>query len=467
MILNSRIQRLGLVLGALVAFAVPICARQGAPAPDQSTIQNGQRPKAAGTTAPLPPGGDADAEVGPAGPTPGMPIDTEIRMRGKAAPFAGFSSPLRWGPFAIGSTEFVSVHDKFEPGGGLPASNLSLGLLRTNLILGIDYRALHLGVQYSPQLAFLNGKVTGNASADNALDLGTAIELSPRFTLFVKNQFTQTKKRQMFPDAVLDIYRQTGGILPGDFLENNGSYLEDSFSLGFNYKLSPRWTVTELPLIRYVSLRNDALAYTATGRDIKNSLAFAYKWSARINIGFLYTFEAGHTIRPLQSDNYFHGGALFYSEQFTPSLWIQGTVGGEVAFYPVAGPPPVFFTGALAVVKNFPKSAAAVSLSRNKQLQNYLTDRLSDRVDVTYTMPVFTRLAWKNGAGYYREIGPPPQTQGKYASTSLDYRLPAGFVAFANYMFRFQRAQTLQLATGTHNTFVFGLRWEPGVLGKK
>jgi hypothetical protein len=467
MILNSRIQRLGLVLGALIVSAVTVRGQQATPAPDQQASQGGQRPKSAGTTAPWVPGGDADAEAGPAGPTPGTPIDTEMRMRGKAAPFAGFSSPLRWGPFAIGSTEFVSIRDAFDPGGGAAVSHLSLGILRTNLVFGVDYHKLHLALQYAPQLAFLNGNVSGRASANNALDLGTAIDLSPRFTLFVKNQFTQTKKRQIFPDAVLDIYRGTGGILPGDFLENNGSYLDESFLLGFNYKLTPRWTVTELPQIRYLSLKNETLGYTATGRDIKNSLAFTYAWTARTNLGFIYTFEAGHTIRPLRSDNYFHGAALFYSEQFTPSLWIQGTVGTEVAFYPVAGPPPVFFIGALSVVKNFPKSAVGVSLSRNKQLLNYLTDRLSDRVDVTYTTPVFTRLSWKNGLGYYREIGPQPRTQGKYATTGLEYRLPAGFVPFATYMFRFQHAQTLQLATGTHNTFVFGLRWEPGVLGKK
>ncbi len=403
----------------------------------------------------------------PAQPTPGVPIDTHLRVMGSVAPFTGVATPLRWAGFSFAGTEYFNVHDTFDPGNGSPLTHLSLGLLRTKLIFDREVHKMHFAFQYSPQMAFLNGRTISNASANTDLNLATTFDITPRLSLLVRNHFTRNRTRQVFPQEILEIYRGVNGILPGDFLENDGMYWDDSFSLAINYKMSPRWTITMRPMVRYLSLNNDTLGYTATGRDIRNAVALTYALSPRSNLSILYSFESGHTIKPRVTNSYFHGAALFYSRQMAQSLWIQGVIGADVALYPNVAVPPVFLTGAFSVIKNFSGSLFAVSFVRDKQLFNYLTDRLSDRFDATYTVPLLKNLGWKNGIGYYHEIGARPRTHGKYGLTGLEYRFAPSLVLFTNYMFRFQHAETLQLLTGTHKTFTFGIRWEPPALAKK
>lgn len=456
------------ITALLVALFVvgPAYAQQAGQATDPPT--GGQEPKRAGSTSFLSVVDDAKQDDQPALPlTPPTPIDTQMRVIGKAVPYTGFGSPLRWGPFSIAGADFMGVEDWFDPGAGASTTQLGLGLLRTNLDFDVLIHRSHLVLQYSPQAVIQNDQITGTASSNNNLAFGFNFDITPRLTMFVKDQFTYNRTKQVFSDQILQIYQGAGGILSGDFLQNSGAYLDDTFSVAIGYKLTPRWTLTTEPLVRYIDLKNTTINFTATGLDTQEKVVFTYALSPRSNLSFGYNFQEGHTFVPTVTDTYYHGFDIYYSRQISPTFWLQAKAGGEVAFYPQPSTAPVFFTGGLALVKNISKAAFAFSFVREKNIQNYFTDQLSDRVDSSFTLPVSRRLLWSSGVGYYHEIGAQPHTQGKYGQTSLDFHLTRTLTSFANYTFRFQHAETLQLLTGTHNTVIFGLRWEPARLAGK
>lgn len=462
---NMKAMLYGIAL-ALLLGVVPAHAQQQEPPPQDP--KEGQQPRPAGASSPISPvdNGSAD-EPQPPPLTPGTPINTDIRVLGKATPYNGFDTPLRWGPFSIAGADFLGVQDWFNPGFGAPTTELALGLLRANLDLDVVLHRSHLVLQYSPQAVIQDGKFTTNGSTNNNFGLGMNFDITPRFAILVKEQFTWNQTRQVFSDEVLQIYQGAGGILPGDFLQNDGSYLDNAFSVAFSYKMSPRWTLTTEPLVRYIDITNNTLNYHATGTDARDTVALTYALSAKSNLSFGYNFEEGHTFEPTMTDSYYHGLAVFYSRQISPSFWIQGNAGAEVAFYNAEATPPVFFTGSFSFVKNVSRSSFAFTFAREKNLANYYTNLLSDRYDVSYTLPISRRIMWTSGAGYYYEIGAGPHTQGKYAQTTVDYHLTPSVSVFGNYTFRFQHAETLQLLTGTHNTVIYGIRWEPNPLVKK
>jgi hypothetical protein len=447
---------------AFLSVAVPACGQQ-----DSSSKPEDNQPRPAGSTAPWIPRGDgSSAAETDATPAAGTPIDMQRRVIGTAVPYAGAQTPLRWGPFSVNGFQFLNVHDSYDPGNGLPQTNLNFGLLTADLAFNRTFHKSNFNLQYTPQVAFLNGQVTANGSTNNEVDLGTTFQLSPRTYLLVRNQFSRNTIHQIFADDVLNVYQGVAGLLPGNFLENSGTYLEDAVTVAVSYQLSPRWTITTAPMFRYISLTNSGAQYSATGNDIRNATALTYALTPRSNLGFVYTFEASLTVKPAPLDNFFHGGAIFYAQQLTRTIGFQGQFGAQVAFNDGAPLPVWLYTGNFAAVKNFSVGVFAINYNRQNELVNYLANRLSEREDITYSVPLLKHLFWKNGLGYYREVGSPPHTQGKYALTTVEYSLPAGFVLFGNYAYRFQRAETAQLLSGTHNTMRFGIRWEPKLLKK-
>jgi len=463
-VVTGKVKRGYQISVLMVLLSVAVVGRaQQQPPPDPT----GQEPKRAGATSPISPTDDVtDDEPAAPAPMPPPPVDTQMRVLGKAAPYTGFDTPLRWGPFSVAGADLLGVEDWYTPGQGAPNTQLALGLLRTNLDFDVVIHRSHLILQYSPEAVIQNGQINATASSNNDLAFGMTFQVTPRFTMLFRDEFTYNQTKQVFSDQILQIYQGAGGILPGDFLQNNGTYMSDIFSAAFGYKLSPRWTLTDAPLGRYINLQDNTLNYKATGVETQNLLALTYALSPRSNFSIGYNFQEGHTFTPTITDSYFHGLMGFYSLQVTPTFWIQGNGGAEVAFYG-PGTPPVFFSGGFSTVKMLRKTSFALTVTREKDIENYYTDRLDDRADVSYSVPIGQRIVWRSGGGYYEEIGAEPHTQGKYAQTSLDVHLTRSIISFANYTFRFQHADTLQLINGTHNTVIFGLRWQPAALVAK
>ena len=445
--------------GVLVA-AFSTASQQPAPVPDN--VNQGQ-PIAALNSPFAPDAGDQDQAPPSAAPA-FAPINMEMRVLGEANPYHGFDSPLHWGHFSIDQVDTVGVQDRFEPGQGLPAQNLTLGLLSTRVAFSHAFRKTTLLLQYSPQAVIdQNHHIGYSPSSNNNLGFGINFNVTPRFTMIVKDEFTYNQTQQVFNQQILQIYRGAGGILPGDFLQNNGSYLSETFSLGFGYELTPRWKLSITPLARYIGIKDKTLNYNATGLDFIDQAALTYALSPHSTFSVGYNFEMGRTLTPRRENTYYHGLAAFYSYQPSPTVWIEANGGAEVMFVQAGATPPVFATGAFSVVKGISHATFAVNYVRDKELLNYIGQLLTERADGTVTLP-WKRLTWTNGFGYFHEIGGVPTIQGKYAQTSVDLRLTKSVWATSNYTYRFQSAGNLGLDNGTHFTAIFGLRWAPPAL---
>jgi hypothetical protein len=444
----------------LFLCAIPARAQQQDPPPQ------GQQPKAAGANSPIAPNDNGTTDDQPLPPTltPGIPLDNQIRVLGTPAPYTGFDTPLHWGPFSVAGAQLIGVEDWYNPGEGQPTSQFGLGMFRTDLDFSVMIHHSPLVLQYSPQAVIQGGQISASASSNNNLGVGFNFDITPRLSILIKDGFILNQTKQVFSDQILQIYAGQGGILPGDFLQNNGTYLGNTFSVVVTYKLSPRWTLTDVPLVQYLNIKNTSINYKADGLDFRDALALTYALSPKSNIGIGYNFEEDHTLNPLVTDSYFHGITGFYSRQISQSLWAQANGGAQVAFYGGGATPPVFFTGGFSLLKAVKKASFALNFEREKALENYFTTLLDNRFDSALTLPVTGRLIWTSGVGYYDEIGTPPHTQGKYAQTTATYHLTKTLSSFANYTFRFQHSPNLQLLTGTHNTVIFGIEWAPAAL---
>jgi hypothetical protein len=396
-------------------------------------------------------------------PTPGYPIDTQIYAAGKAIPWMGTTSPLRWGDFSVANVTLNYVNDNFVPAGTSTASTLNLAVLRTTLAFDRFFGKQHLVLQYLPQVAALNGQIRGNGGFNNALTLGTKFELSPRLTLAVNDGFAQIQSRTLFPPEILAVDQQTGNVVQNNFLQNSGSYIENVVSATFAYQISPRITLSVSPGYRYAHTTDTTqVNYVANGHTIENSTAITYAVTQRQNVGVIHSLQLLHaTDIQAPGNTYFNVVGLYYSYQVSRTWWLEGEFGVDLAHYSVGIPSVHALAGTFKFVKTFSNSTLAMNYVRGEAEQNFITARIGDRADITYGLHFLRRLLWNNGAGYYSEIGAPPQTKGAYGSSEIEFALAKSLALTGSVTHMFQQSDTPQLLSGIRNTFVFGIRWQP------
>ncbi len=429
--------------------------------PDNPPQQTPQPDKTTQSEQPVPP-------VGPAaiGPTP---FDVQIHPAGQAVPWLGSSSPLRWGDFSIANFSYNYVNDRFQPFGDEPSEDLDLNILRTSLVFEHHFGKQDLLLQYNPQLAVLNGKVASNAGMDNEIALGTTFQLTPRFTLVVKDAFVQMHSRQLYPPDYLAVDQEGGNLIQDNFLQNAGSYLMNMATGIGVYQWSPRDTLTFSTSYKYAHAGADNnLADEVpveTGSDFAESVAFTHRLTLRQTVGALYTFELLRQAENMAvpGNSYFHTIAGFYAIQATETWAVRGEFGGNFALYPNGVLPLKTLAGGASIVKNFKNDMGnfALGYTRGRTENNFITAHVGDLIQATYSQHLFKRLVWNNGGGYYREMGADPRDTGKMLATTLNYEIIPNFFLSGEYAYLWQRASTPQLLSGRRNTAVLGLRWEP------
>lgn len=433
------------------------------PIPQQQENPPQQAPptdKATQDEPPAPPTGPAAT-----GPTP---LDTQIHPAGQAVPWLGSSSPLRWGDFSIASFTYNFVVDHFQPFGGDPSEDLNLNIFRTTLVFEHYFGKQHLLLQYSPQLAILNGKVAGNAGMDNQVALGTTFLLTPRFTFVVKDAFIQMHARQLYPQDYLAVDALGGNVIQNNFLQNAGSYIANTITGIGIYQWTPRDTLTFSSSFKYAHAtgndpNNNALVQT--GSDFAESVAYTRRLTMRQSIGALYTVELLHQTEnvAIPGNSYFNTIVGFYAIQVAETWAVRGEFGGNFATYPNNTPPLKTLAGGVSIVKNFKNDLGnfALGYTRGVTENNFITARTGDLLQAVYSQHLFKRLVWNSGAGYYRQMGADPRDVGKLIHTALDFELIPNFFLSGQYAYLFQKATTPDLLSGERNTVVVGLRWEP------
>jgi len=434
-------------------------------AQETSTPQKpGESQQGADPNAQPPQGATPDQNADATPPSPADPVNANIQPAGRAIPWVGTASPLRWGGFSITGFTLAQIRDDFQPIGDVPSDNLNLTIVRTGIAFDKWWHKQHLVFEYDPQLAVLNGHIASNAGLDNSLSLGTVFAISPRFSIIVTNVLTQMHSRSLYPADFLAADQTAGNVVQGAFLQNNGSYLMDQTTAAFNYRYSERLLVTFSPTYQYVT-ETDKLSqgnYIADGQTAGGSAALTYSLTPRQSIGPFYSvqFLAANNV-PGAANSYFHTLALFYSYQVSKNWWLRTQVGSVIAVHGAGIPDQTSVAADVALVRKFAHSFIAVDYGRGKVDQNFITPAIGERGDLGYTLNATRRITWTNGGGYYREIGADPRTKGNYASTKMTYALPHNFGMFATYTHTFQNSSTPQLLSGTRNSYFGGLSWAP------
>jgi hypothetical protein len=401
----------------------------------------------------------------PAAIAPAGPVDTQIHPAGKAVPWFGNGSPLKWGPFSIGNFTYQHVNDNFQPIGAQPSEDVTLNILRTSVVFDqYLWGKQRLVLQWEPQLATLNGDVAGNAGFDNALVLGTTFQITPRLTVTLKDAFADVHARQLYPPGYLAVDEQAGNLIQNNFLQNAGSYLSEEASAVVSYLVSPKTTLTFSPDYKYIKAMNDQeVLYLANGHQIANTVALTRALTEHQSVGALYTLELlrQDDAAGVPGNSYFHTAALFYANRLSATWSIRGEFGVNAARYPGLIPSRNALAGTLSVVKTFNTGSFSLGYTRGRTNNNFLTAQIGDLVQAAYSQHLTRRLAWNTGLGYYRETGADPRNMGNTAGTGLELEILKNVFLEGSYTHLFQKSNTPQLLSGTRNTVVFGMKWEP------
>jgi len=456
-------RRLALLLMTAATLSLTTPAQQEQPS---QTTQDKQQDTVA-TNAPATDA--AVTESAPADtPNPGYPIDTKVHPALRAVPWMGTDSPLRWGSFYIGDFTIDQVRDDFQPTGISEDDVINLSVFRTSLVFDKMFARQRIVLRYEPQLAVLNGNLAGNAGMDNDVLFGTTFQLTPRLNLKLENDFAQVNSRELYPPNFLAVDQQTGGMLQNAFLANNGKFLMDAVSAVISYELSPRDNLTVSPVYRYVkdTANNvNAPVFIAAGHTIANDIAYTHALTQRQNLGVVYGIQILRATNVPgvsgTADTYFHTLDLFYANQLSRDWWLRGELGTEYVNYEKFAPNTTTIAGGFTLMRNFTHSMLAFSYNRGKTTENYITGRIGDRTDIFYGIHLNQRLMWSNGGGYYREMGASPRTRGEYGTTGLGYTFLKDVELHASYTYMSATSDTQQVLSGTRNTILCGLKWEP------
>lgn len=455
-----------LLLGFFL-FLLPARAQQQDPPPPST---KDDEPKPAAKTTVLLPTDDAKDDPNAAVTTPTGPPNPyagAIKDAGTGLPLFGRSgSPLRWGDFSISSFEYIGIHDEIDPQTqtGVVVTNLSI--LRAGLMFDhyIKRTKSRIVLQYLPQMAITAGEVHANAGANNVVSLGMRFDLTPRLNMTLQNTFLQVHSNPLLPQDFLAADGKQGAVVQNNFLDTNGSFLSDTASATFQYSLSPRTTITFIPLYRYAHATDKRANFLADGQTYAGFVSVGYALSPRRSIGvtesYQYLMENTATV---PESAQFNTIGMFYSEQLARSLWVTAHVGADhQSFSDLPGANHWGLAAGFSLVDNISRKVGlSLAYTRGVTFNNYISLQKSDRIDASIGFVPISRISWTGTVGYLSELGADPRTNGKYASTELDYRFYGQFSLFTTYAYTFQKTSTQQLFDGQRKTLAFGLRWRP------
>ncbi|HKM84441.1 MAG TPA: hypothetical protein VJY15_26220 [Candidatus Acidoferrum sp.] len=434
-------------------------AQEGTNPPPPPADQEGQQPK---TNAQGADGNQTPDTNQMETPTPAFPVDTQIHPAGKAPSWMGPVDSLHYGPLYLGNIDLIGVYDQFYPTTDPQVQDTRFGILRADIVFSESFKKSLLVLDCTPQLAVLNGQVRGGANGAQAFSIGQDFDISPRFSIAVKDTFGYTQTRQIFPDQFLLVDRENGGIAQSYFIENSGTHLDNTVAVVVNYKLTPRLLLSVAS--SYIYSDTHYIQGTYIVDDSQNTVSLTYAKSPRTNIGILQSVEFLHPIRPVTFNNsFFRMTDFFYSEQLSRTWWITGKLGVEAAAYAGFAGTTWGATGSFETLKTFSHSDLAFAYNRASTLMTFATERQTEQSDINYTYFLQRRLKWTNGVGYFHQLGGDPRISAKYAISTLEYHLAGGFSFLTSYSRRSQASSTTDLISGNRNTFLVGIRWAPTV----
>jgi hypothetical protein len=391
----------------------------------------------------------------------GLPQGIEVRPAGSSSPLLSYDSFLRWGPIYVRSIEFFQSYDQIEGvgGGGQGIFNqlhFASSIFRTDLVYDRQLNQSRLELEYSPRVTAVNGKVSGEFTNQTA-NLNWIDQLSPRWTLGVKDSLSYLSARQLFGDYFLSVDAVTGTSLPSSLLDGGGSWLITTTEVTVAYALSPTSSVAVVPFFGYGHVSgpiNSAQPFSIYqyGGEVGWKKQLSPSQAMRVNY---YSRVVGDFANGVL----YQSGDVGYFRQFGPSTVLGISAGVLTAGF--AQKRQWEFSGSAQLSRKFGRSTAEVGYYRGVPLVNETaTQGVAQRIDGSYRLD-FSRRWYSQVRGGYEDslwsVG--ANVTGKYIAGEAGYNLTPQWSCFVSYAHKIQSGTDPFLLTGTRNYYLAGIRW--------
>ena len=306
------------------------------------------------------------------------------------------------------------------------------------------------------------------------MSLSTATSYSaPRWTLGLSDQFVLTSNQGLTGGAFADASAVTSTTLQNVFLNTNDTYLTNVAAASFSYTPSGRTLLTLTPSLVYqhTSGFTDTLDQnippgsmaTPSRRSTSRLTRDSVTCSTRAPPWAPTPPRASCNSRAAPTSTYYtFGGSI--SRQLTATTGVAVDVGITESVFQSRqqywSP-----SGTITFFKVFPHGRISAVYTRGLPASGYVSNNLTQRVDVIAHYMFTQRLMLDAGFGYEAQDSGPDIASGKYATSELDYVLARQWTVFGTYAYKIQNSNDVQVFAGTTNFASFGLRWTPNSNG--
>jgi len=377
----------------------------------------------------------------------------EIRQIGGASILSAQPGFLRVGPFYVSSIEGVGSHINFRDAG---RDNRSSGLIRSHMFFDKSFQQSRITLQYQPKIAFYPEGVHADF-LNQRIGFASEFALTQRFKLTVIDNFSFIDDREQALEAGLSADPRTNYLSQNHLLGREGRYVVNDLRLSAGYLLGARTQIKIDPTIGYGYSSHTAAG--ERGMRLGGTVSLHRQLRPTTTVGVYYGFHRNAFQRQFSDSNY-HNMGLTYATNLTPNWSVQLTAGGVnmddgLGRHWTA-------EGGIQTIRKFRSSSLSLAYSRNSAFYTNLKPGFADHGDIMYSRSFGQRLAASLGIGAYREAWSLRDSEYRYVSSNVSYRLIPSVNWFATYTYRKQKGSSSELLLGAHDTFVTGFQWSPG-----
>jgi hypothetical protein len=395
-----------------------------------------------------------------------------VRALGSASELIGDQGLFQWGWVSLRSftvLELVGQQTLDAPLGEPqpPSQSGSLTQLTALIVLDRQFKKARLTLQYQPAAFITNGNFYANA-ANQSSSLNTNFRLNERWGLAIGDSFNYYATQRVYAGFTMDANYISGTTFLNNYTSGPGSALTNNVGVSASYQWSPRTTLSFGPNFGYEyatgseSGTSQAVSALSTGGNV----ILTHQLTEQVTLGATYVvlgtlFSNSSKIAGPQEPSVIQQDFNFtYSQQFTPTLWVNAALG-------VLSSPNYGGTGLsvhAGLTKAFLRNRLAVNYDRGLQFNGLITGYASDRIDAVHSINWTPRFSTSTSAAYFRYLTGQANTQsGFYATEQVNYRLANPLSVFGGFSYTKQVGDSVYLLSGQLHFFTFGLIWSPAV----
>ena len=394
-----------------------------------------------------------------------------VRALNSANQLGDENGPLQWGWFSVRSASFVQYygHANFsDPSLPQKSEIVRSSQLSTMIVVAHAFKATNFSLQYAPSLFITNGNVYSNA-LNQTVGLDTTIPLSSRWGLQVTDRFSYFANQRNFSETSLDTNFLTGASVQKNFLNGPGSVMVNSAAASFSYLWSPRTTIEFAPSFDYQYSKGAVSSDKASLRGLYEGGRFnlSHLLSPTQTIGVSYhgqyasLTDFSSPAAP-QSNAFLQDFLLTYAQQLNRTWHLSLGLGvsdntnfGNSATH--AGASLAINAG---ITKTFHRTDFAVTYNRGHQFNGFISNSVSDRIDVAQRIYWTRRFSTITSVAYFKTATALPSAESaSYATERLSFGLTRRLSLSASGSYVKQVGDGVFVVSGIRRFATVGITW--------